>query len=533
MEKYPRTIREVLDDTHNRRLWKARDLISSLICCKTPREKRDEALLGQVGVARRNNNNAWIRDVAREADRLDFQTEKWIDQNICPLRRRSKAPSTMPRDTKSPYRDVRLRKDPTIEVVRTELRNPPPVKQASTAISSPAPSTSAGSPMDTDAGPIDDELVLTVDAEEALLQSSPEQSPSQCLPYRNRCDGIVGLQRRHQCGKGQKTRVACPCRHQLASGCQVRRALVGLRGSLPASDSSRGEGKLRRGNDSNLNGTGLHVSGESGGDEVPAEHSRHGGRVGQSGRSIGKRSYPSPKRRASPVQAPDARQRLEKLRTSRKEPGPSKIPRVEEGIKRTVYQHTRNPEADPRAEVTLSCVGHSVKCPFRNCQEPLCRAHAFSAHLPGIFDEELVTTEEITRRRISLLTICSSRILGTLNDLDSLAGFVDNLHHITSGEITIGKHQKEAISAVCGVLGLEIPETFTTAPINSPAVMVHWRILMLLLACLGPKYLGSIYQQYTLGPMEGFGRREMAAPKAADSHFHLDRVREKMHLPNA
>ncbi len=137
-------------------------------------------------------------------------------------------------------------------------------------------------------------------------------------------------------------------------------------------------------------------------------------------------------------------------------------------------------------------------------------------------------TEEVTRRRISMLTICASLILGTINDLPSLVTYANQLHQVAPGEVSISKRQIEAITAVGEVLGIEVPGDMSASPINSPAVLIHWRIVVLLLACLSQRDYDQLLAQYPVGPMAGAARHPDHIPEAADSHFHIDRLRDKL-----
>ena len=49
-------------------------------------------------------------------------------------------------------------------------------------------------------------------------------------------------------------------------------------------------------------------------------------------------------------------------------------------------------------------------CPVAECSSKVSRMHA-ATHLPGIFDDQLEPTEELMRKRISVLKICESRLL--------------------------------------------------------------------------------------------------------------------------
>ncbi len=53
-----------------------------------------------------------------------------------------------------------------------------------------------------------------------------------------------------------------------------------------------------------------------------------------------------------------------------------------------------------------------------------------------------------------------------------------------------------AMSALCREMGLTPPPTFTLSPINSPAVLFHWRVLEVIIAQLEPRNRQSLWAQF-------------------------------------
>ncbi|MEW8446284.1 MAG: TatD family hydrolase, partial [Candidatus Thiodiazotropha sp.] len=157
------------------------------------------------------------------------------------------------------------------------------------------------------------------------------------------------------------------------------------------------------------------------------------------------------------------------------------------------------------------------RSPIARCQELISRMHA-ATHLPGIFDDQLELSEELLRRRISALKICESRLLGSVSDLSSLIDFVNDIRQIRHGQYHVSIQQSRAMSMMCQLQGESVPEEFTLVPANSPAVLLHWRVLLVVVACLNDK-----------------DRQELAEalPEGVDSHFHLDRCRRSLNRPNA
>ena len=84
-----------------------------MLCVTATQGMRVEALEGQADLARQQNNNQWLKTVARDADTLQFHGRDWINQHLYALPQTSKKPSKMP--ATGPSRDIRLGQDPTIQ----------------------------------------------------------------------------------------------------------------------------------------------------------------------------------------------------------------------------------------------------------------------------------------------------------------------------------------------------------------------------------------------------------------------------------
>ncbi|XP_069114375.1 uncharacterized metal-dependent hydrolase YcfH-like [Argopecten irradians] len=109
--------------------------------------------------------------------------------------------------------------------------------------------------------------------------------------------------------------------------------------------------------------------------------------------------------------------------------------------------------------------------------------------------------------------------------------------------------QQQAMEDVCRVQGWEIPGEFSLDPVNSPAALIHWRCLVVVANALAKstldefraKYAEAIHQTTetrTAPPEEDAGASDSKGEMdgfqqvmfAFDSHFHLDRLRNKLQL---
>ena len=111
LPKFIRTLREITD---RKELYSSRSIINELMLCVTATQgMRLEALEGQADLAHQQNNKQWLKNVAKDADILQFHGRDWINQHLYALPQTSKKPSKMP--ATGPSRDIRLGQDPTIQ----------------------------------------------------------------------------------------------------------------------------------------------------------------------------------------------------------------------------------------------------------------------------------------------------------------------------------------------------------------------------------------------------------------------------------
>ena len=111
-----------------------------------------------------------------------------------------------------------------------------------------------------------------------------------------------------------------------------------------------------------------------------------------------------------------------------------------------------------------------------------------------------------------------------------LLTFVNQLRQIHRGEYQVSILQNRAMSQICRLQGHSIPDEFVVAPANSPGVLLNWRILLVLFACLSDRDRQGVIDQY---PVSASWIDVEGLPEEMDSHFHLDRTRMALNQPNA
>ena len=72
---------------------------------------------------------------------------------------------------------------------------------------------------------------------------------------------------------------------------------------------------------------------------------------------------------------------------------------------------------------------------------------------------------------------------------------------------------------MCEIQGYKVPEVFSIEPANSQAVLLHWRVLLVVFACLSDLDRQELIDRY---PINSEWIDDILS-KAIDSHFHLDR----------
>ena len=82
-----------------------------------------------------------------------------------------------------------------------------------------------------------------------------------------------------------------------------------------------------------------------------------------------------------------------------------------------IVKASSSPRRGPKKDARPAQENREVEiCPVAECSSEVSRMHA-AAHLREILDDQLEPTEELMRRRISVLKICESRLLGSFSNL--------------------------------------------------------------------------------------------------------------------
>ncbi|KAH3844777.1 hypothetical protein DPMN_087039 [Dreissena polymorpha] len=134
------------------------------------------------------------------------------------------------------------------------------------------------------------------------------------------------------------------------------------------------------------------------------------------------------------------------------------------------------------------------------------------------------------RTQMKALEQVTSWLIGQLATLEELLQFLRlQKLFVNSDNSKISSGQVENMRQFCSYLGVAAPERFTLAPPNSVAILLHWKILLVISARLHKDEHNFWRSAYPL--LEGYDAEpddeEMVFPKipvAVDSHLHPDRL---------
>ena len=164
--------------------------------------------------------------------------------------------------------------------------------------------------------------------------------------------------------------------------------------------------------------------------------------------------------------------------------------------------------------------GHN-KARQRFCAIPGCdsskkrflKVHAFKEHIPEIFREDLPANDPIICScRVKALEQAGRWLLGrpsTVLDLLSFLRIRGLLAGVAGGEVTA--IQKQAMLGLCHQVKAVPPGEFSLAEPNSPGILVHWKVALLIAAALSPAERGHWKANFSL-VTKGQGE-----PKAMDA----------------
>ena len=130
-----------------------------------------------------------------------------------------------------------------------------------------------------------------------------------------------------------------------------------------------------------------------------------------------------------------------------------------------------------------------------------------------------------SRRRIGAVKLLVW-LLGRPNSLRQLGLYLDTMGLLRVVHVSFSPRDLAAMEAVAVELVAPLPTRLSIAPVDSPAVLIQWKALVILLAHVEPRYR-SMYLDLYKEPAGGSEPVEVVSAPRAElplaSHFHCDR----------
>ena len=147
----------------------------------------------------------------------------------------------------------------------------------------------------------------------------------------------------------------------------------------------------------------------------------------------------------------------------------------------------------------------------------------------------------VCSRRVKALEQAARWLLGRPATVDDLLSFL-RMQHLLAGVAgsEVSAKQKAAMLGMCFQVKATPPLEFNLVEPNSPGVLVHRKVVLLIAATLSPEERGYWIANFSSIQMDqgepeaadetvcGLGR---VIPIVTDSHFHLDRTLGRLRLP--
>ena len=185
--------------------------------------------------------------------------------------------------------------------------------------------------------------------------------------------------------------------------------------------------------------------------------------------------------------------------------------------------------------------------PFRNA-----RRHAMERHFPAHFRSQQLEDMDLHQRRLGDVEYLKNELLGHRAALSALVNWVNHQQMIPE-DAYVPETEGGWLSATYRMAHWQIPSSFSLHPVNSQALLFHWRVLIVVLTLVSSETRQEFRDGGWNEPSEelpadltivdsvGFGEEtvpDIQRPVqqdtgslrlvAWDSHFHLDRTSQKL-----
>lgn len=522
-----------------------------------------QLVLDQVNLAKERQRNQWLREVAHDALVLQFHSRAWISENIFSLGKEKRKQSKVDRPT-GRSRDIRLLTDPNLE-----RREENAAETESVSVPVPTPTE----PREDERLLMDVSVVSSVPSEEERLLLSEGEGVGQ-PPMEQAIEPhpmVVEAEPTRDC---RMETVTVNLEAKIVPEGHARNIELGA-GSVESSPVRQVASVQRKG-----------VSRKP----RDPKGSRSLFRDPKGSRSLFRQTVPSERtdtgRPRSPLQEISQSRNPECQTKSGKRRRLDNLTLPVVALEKSSSKEALTSHSDLRITVTQEARGSSIsqgqgrtirvvksqkeamdlqqerqpydqrRSHFRKerrreqlsvCPVPCCevhagypKRHAFEYHVPSLFEEGL-DVEDVTSRRLAALKLAALWLLGPRSTVQELTAYV-NVMGLLSGDSNkeVTEKQSVAMRALCIKMGVDPPKVFTLCPMNSPACLIHWKALLLVVAQFEPRHRQNFMDQFQYTPVQpvcpevlevNIVPADQSLPCGYDSHFHLDRSLDHHRMP--
>ncbi|MES9881149.1 MAG: TatD family hydrolase, partial [Sedimenticola sp.] len=127
------------------------------------------------------------------------------------------------------------------------------------------------------------------------------------------------------------------------------------------------------------------------------------------------------------------------------------------------------------------------KCPVDDCTyvTHMMKRHVQNVHIPGLFHDaespQMLENPKFHNRRLLGLRTLAKFVIGEEGTVQSLVNFV-NHNLLLDPLLTVTASTHDAMDRLCDVAGWERPGSYTLGSLNSPACLIHWRVMGFLMS---------------------------------------------------
>ena len=161
--------------------------------------------------------------------------------------------------------------------------------------------------------------------------------------------------------------------------------------------------------------------------------------------------------------------------------------------------------------------GSSI-CPFPGCgaRDRKMKRHVFRSHIPSIFfdHQKKGISSQLHEQRIQSLEALAKCIVGPSGTLMQLVDVINNSSRLPE-QSEVQPEIATQMAALCRHAGWPVPSKFDLHPVNSSAVLIHWRCLSVLMYNLTAKQRNEFRNNGLLQP------EDVTDDRVSDEEFEM------------